>query len=69
METQEGERFNVGAWKQEKADETRGLIRERLIERPGITQTEIARDLGVTKATVSRHVQAIRLEWRGKAQA
>jgi predicted transcriptional regulator len=43
---------------------TREAIKKIMQENPGILQSEIAERLNLGRATVNRHVQDIRNEWR-----
>lgn len=45
------------------AEANRERIREFMVAHPGAKQTEIAKALGLSQATVNGHVQTIRKSW------
>lgn len=55
-------------WRQvEKGETNREAVRCLLKAHLGISRTEIAEILGLSKMAVTRHVTAIRAEWGGKS--
>lgn len=53
---------HAGKRQREKGMETRQRIKEWFFENPMLTAKQCALDLGLTDATVSRHVQILRAE-------
>jgi hypothetical protein len=49
-------------------DANRRAVRDLLISRPGITQTQIANRLKMSGLAVGRHVKAIRVEWEAREE-
>ena len=47
-------------------DERRHRIAELLLARPGISERAVARELGISRRTVQRDIEAIRAEWAAR---
>lgn len=50
-------------------DTNREAIRAWLADRPGARVIEVAYALGIARQTASRHVTALRAEWRARDKA
>lgn len=55
--------LDKGISPQEAGARNRAAILSLLRQFPGITQAEIARSFGFSRATTGRHIRAIRAEW------
>lgn len=44
----------------------RNRIKELLHEKPGITHGQLVEETGLAPNTVTKHLNAIRAEWKGK---
>jgi DNA-binding CsgD family transcriptional regulator len=59
-------KHDIAAFKKAEAKTTEESIRKWMIEHLCGTQAECAKALNISVMTVSRHVKAIRAEWRPK---
>ena len=51
------------------SDIIREQVRAAMQDHPGIKSHEIAAELGISKATVLRHIKALREAWKTKGEA
>lgn len=56
-------KYKVGEISAKRGEDNKAAIHEYLKKCPFKTQAECAKDLGLTQATVSRHVIALRKEY------
>ncbi len=57
-------RVDLGALKRRESLRNRAAIYRRMLEVPGIKQTELCAELKLSPGTVSAHVKQIRNGWR-----
>ena len=50
------------------SDIIREQVRAAMLDNPGIKSHEIAATLGISKATVLRHIKALREAWKSKGE-